>query len=98
MEDKNPHPAWMDDELVQKIEPKKLDFASRLFSMGHGKSQKEMMNLILPMLKQAKAENLTFTQAEINACIQAVKKHSTKEELEKIDRLMSQEESHRSAK
>ncbi len=91
MEQTNSRPAWMDDELVKGIPQKKLDFAAQLFTRGHGKSQKEMMSIILPMMKQAKAENLTFTQAEINACIQAIKKHSTEEELSKIDKLMTQQ-------
>lgn len=90
MEQENLRPAWMDDELVKGIPQKKLDFASQLFSQGHGKSQKEMMGIILPMMKRAKAENLTFTQTELNACIQAIKKHSTQEELSKIDKLMTQ--------
>lgn len=90
MEHENSRPAWMSDELVKDIPQKKLDFAAQLFTKGHGKSQKEMMQLILPMMKRAKDENLTFTQAEINACIQAIKKHSTEEELKKFDRLMSE--------
>ncbi len=90
MEHENSRPAWMADELVKNIPQKKLDFAAQLFTKGHGKSQKEMMQLILPMMKRAKAENLTFTQAEINACIQAIKKYSTEEELKKFDKLMSE--------
>lgn len=91
MEQENLRPTWMDDELVKGIPQKKLDFASQLFTQGHGKSQKEMMSIILPMMKRAKAENLTFTQAELNACIQAIKKHSSQEELAKIDKLMKQQ-------
>lgn len=88
MESQNSHPAWMDDELVKNIPQKKLDFAAQLFQNGHGKSQKELMAFILPMMKRAKAENLTFTQNELNACIQAIKKHSTKEELNQIDSIL----------
>ncbi len=82
-------PAWMDDELVQGIPQKKLDFAAQLFSSGHGKSQKEMMRIVLPMMKRAKEENLTFTQAELNTCMQAIKKHSTPEELKEINNMLS---------
>ena len=89
MEQEKSRPAWMDDELVKNIPQKKLDFAAALFTQGHGKSQKEMMGIVLPMMKRAKAENLTFTQEEINACIQAIKKHSTREELSQIEKIMS---------
>ena len=82
------HPAWMDDPLVRDISPAKLKFLSELFVEGKGKSQKEMMSFVLPMMQRAKAANLTFTQAEISACIQAIKKHSSEEELSQIDALL----------
>ncbi len=81
-------PAWMNDDLVKNIPQEKLDFAAQLFTNGHGKSQKEMMRVILPMMKRAKEQNITFSQVELNACIQAIKKYSTKEELDKMEELM----------
>lgn len=81
-------PPWMNDPLVKNIPQKKLDFLGTLFAEGKGKNQKQMMTYLLPMMKKAKAEKLTFTQAEVNACIQAIKNHSTKEELENIDKLL----------
>ncbi len=83
-------PAWMDDELVQGIPQKKLDFAAQLFSSGHGKSQKDMMRIILPMMKKAREENLTFTQTELNTCMQAIRKHSTPEELQQMEKILNQ--------
>ena len=90
MEQLNSSPAWMQDPLVKDIPADKLKFLSQLFVEGKGKSQKEMMAFFLPMMKKAKAENLSFTQSEITACIQAIKKHSTPEELNHIDKLMAQ--------
>lgn len=83
-------PAWMEDPLVKDISQDKLNFLSKLFIEGKGKSQKEMMAFFIPMMKKAKAENLSFTQTEIVACIQAIKKHSTPEELNQINKLMAQ--------
>lgn len=91
MEQNTNKPAWMDDPSVKNISADKLDFLSRLFREGKGKSQKEMMAFFLPMMKKAKAENLNFTPAEISACIQAIKKHSTREELAQIDKLLKQQ-------
>lgn len=90
MKQDDTNPQWMQDPLVKDISPAKLNFLSQLFVEGKGKSQKEMMAFFLPMMKKAKAENLSFTQTEISACIQAIKKHSTPEELSQIDKLMSQ--------
>lgn len=90
MDDKN-KPAWMADELVKDIPKKKLEFLGQLFADGHGKSQKEMMAYLMPMMKKAKAEKLTFTPQEMNAAIAAIKKHSTEEELEQIDKLLKKQ-------
>jgi len=84
----NTRPAWMSDPLVKEIPEKKLDFLGQLFSDGHGKSQKEMMSYLMPMMKKARQENLTFTPQEMNAAIAAIKKHSTEDELKQINKIL----------
>lgn len=81
-------PAWMTDPLVKDIPERKLQFVEQLFSKGQGKSQKEMMAYLMPMMKKAKEENLTFTPQEMNAAIAAIRKHSSKEELNQIDKIL----------
>lgn len=88
MDNSTKRPAWMDDELVRDISPRKLDFLEKMFQEGHGKSKKEMLAFLMPMMKKAKQENLTFTPAEMNAAITAIRKYSTKEELKKIDEIL----------
>ena len=80
----NNKPLWMEDPLVKEIPKQKLQFLEQLFAKGHGKSQKDMM----PMLKKAKQENLTFTPQEMNAAIAAIRKHSSAEELSQIDKIL----------
>lgn len=84
----NAKPAWMADPLVKEIPEKKLHFLEQLFADGQGKSQKEMMAFLMPMMKKAKQENLTFTPQEVNAAIAAIRKYSSQEELEKIDKIL----------
>ena len=48
-------PLWMQDDLVKDIPREKLDFLSKLFAQGHGKSQKEMMALLMPATCLAQA-------------------------------------------
>ena len=62
-------PEWMSDPLVNNIPEKKLKFLEEMFTQGHGKTQKEMMTFLMPMMKKAKKENLTFTPQEMNAAI-----------------------------
>lgn len=81
-------PEWMSDPLVKEIPEKKLQFLEEMFAKGQGKSQKEMMAFLMPMMKKAKKENLTFTPQEMSAAIAAVRKHSSAEELKQIDKIL----------
>lgn len=81
-------PQWMSDPLVAGIPQQKLDFLEQMFNSGRGKSQMEMMTFLMPMLKKARQERLTFTQEEMNAAIAAIKKYSSTEELRKIDNIL----------
>ncbi len=83
-------PAWMDDELVRSIPPKKLEFLQQLFAECHGRSQKEMIAYMMPMMRRAKQEHLAFTPQELNAAISAIRKYSTEEELKQIDKILAQ--------
>lgn len=88
METNQTIPAWMTDPLVKDIPEKKLRFLGQMFADGQGKSQKEMMAFLMPMMKKAKQENLTFTPQEMSAAIAAIKKHSSEEELKQIDKIL----------
>lgn len=88
MEPNQNRPKWMEDEMVKKIDPKKLEFLEKMFAEGHGKSQKEMMSYLMPMMKKAKQENLTFTPQEMTAAINAIKKHSSEDELSQINKIL----------
>ena len=87
-------PKWMQDPSLQSINPKKLEFLRKLFAQGvsqkKSKGQKELMAALLPAIVQARKENLMLTPAEISLAIQAIKRHSTKEELEKMEKIMHQ--------
>ena len=69
-------PLWMQDDLVKDI------------PRGHGKSQKEMMSLLMPAMRKAKQEHLTFTPQEMQAAITAIKKYSTEAELQQIQNIL----------
>lgn len=84
----NNRPEWMSDPLVKDIPEKKLDFLGQMFEQSRGKSQKELMASLFPMMARAKQENLTFTPQEMGAAIAAIKNHSTAEELKQIDKIL----------
>lgn len=88
METSQTTPLWMKDPLVKDIPPQKLQFLGQMFAQGNGKSQKEMMTFLMPMLKKARQENLTFTPQEMNAAITAIRRHSNTEEQKEIDKIL----------
>lgn len=98
MAEQTPRPAWMDDELVKDIPREKLDLLHQLFAeanarqqdSGPQKSQKEMLLLLMPLIKRAKAANLSFTPQEFQAAVTAIRRHSSREELEQIDKIYDQ--------
>ena len=46
------------------------------------------MAYLMPAMKRAKQENLTFTPQEVSSAIAAIKKYSSEEELKKIDKIL----------
>ena len=86
--DKNNRPAWMSDPLVKDIPVRKLDFLGQMFAESQGKSQKELLASVIPMIARAKRENLSFTPQEMTAAISAIRNHSSAEELKQIDNIL----------
>lgn len=81
-------PAWMSDPLVKDIPEKKLDFLSQIFQESQGKTQRELMVSLMPMMNRARQENLNFTPQEMSAAIAAIRRHSSEEEQKQIDNIL----------
>lgn len=86
--DNNSRPTWMSDPLVKDIPEKKLDFLGEIFAESQGKSQRELMMSLMPMMNRARQENLSFSPQEMAAAIAAIRKYSSEEELRQIDSIL----------
>ena len=84
------HHQWMNDIDARKIPAEKLDFLQKLFEEGHGKSRKELMATIVPLLKDAREKGLSFQPEEINAAVSAMRKYSSPRENAGLDKILSQ--------
>ena len=82
-------PAWMNDESVRDIDIRKLEFIQELHDNSQVTSQKELMMKLMPKLKYAKEQGLLLSLKEVNTAIAAIKKYSTPEELEQIDKVLN---------
>ena len=98
MSEQNARPAWMEDELVKDIPEAKLNFLNKIFhdanlrkqNLKAGNNQAAMLRVMMPVIKQAQAANLSFSPQELQAAIAAIRKYSTPEELEQIDKIYNQ--------
>ena len=68
-------PRWMQEPSLRNIESNNL-------------SQKELMPFLMALAQRSRAANITFTQEEMTAIIEAIKKYSTPEELMKMNQIM----------
>ncbi len=87
-------PMWMKDPAVKDIAPEKLQFLQSLFSETKGLSKKEMIPFLMKVMKQAKEKNIRFENAELQLLINTIKKYSSEEELETIQKMMSAKPPH----
>lgn len=81
-------PEWMSDPLVKDIPLNKLEFLSSLVTGGKGKSQKELMSFFMLRMKEARQADISFSKDEVAHVIEAIRLHSTREELEKMNEIM----------
>ena len=52
------------------------------------------MSLLMPLMKKAKQEGLTFTPQEMSSAIAAIRKYSSQEELRQIDNILEKAKKH----
>lgn len=81
-------PNWMNNPSLSHISPEKLQFLLHFKEKTVGLDKKQMMPVIMQLLKEAREKNLTFTKPEIDLIVQAIKSSSTDEEKTKIDQII----------
>lgn len=79
---------WMSDPLLKDIDHSKLEFMQKLVFELYSLSEKERLPFLLALAGRAKKENISFTQQEVENIITVVKKHSSPEEVKKMDQVL----------
>ncbi|MBQ7841764.1 MAG: hypothetical protein IJ390_14945 [Lachnospiraceae bacterium] len=82
------NPAWMQEPSVKDIPKEKLEFLQKLVFESSGLSQKELLPYLMALAQRSKTSKISFTQEEVSAIIEAIKKHSTPEEITKMNQIM----------
>lgn len=81
-------PAWMSDPTISHIPQEKLDFLSQMFEKVKGKSKNELMPFLMAMSGKAK-QSVKFTTEEMQLVIAAIKRASSSEEQQQIDKVLN---------
>lgn len=82
-------PKWMSDPMVADIDKDKLAFLQSVVFETKGKSQKELIPFLMGIMKKGKAQNISFSDTEMNSIMTAIKNNSTPEELAQIDKFVA---------
>ncbi|MBO5146497.1 MAG: hypothetical protein J6C19_13360 [Lachnospiraceae bacterium] len=89
MEAKN---EWMNDPDLKEIDKAKLEFLDKMFVQStsiNRSNQKEMMSFLLSLSKLSRDNNISFNNEEVELIFSVLKKHSSSEDIAKMQKLSS---------
>lgn len=78
---------WLNDPALSHISKEKIKLISDILQKGSNITQKEMMPFLITMSKTCKEQNISFQRGEIELILAVMKKHGSKEEIEKINKV-----------
>lgn len=80
---------WMNDPLVADIDRNKLQFLQTLVFESQNLSREQMIPFLMSVAQKGKSNNISFDDNEIEAIASALRKYSSPEDVEKINKLMN---------
>ena len=78
---------WMDDPAVAHIDKSKLDFLQSLVFESQSLTREQMLPFIMSVAKKGKDNHISFSSEDVATITETIRKYSTPEELDKIDKL-----------
>ncbi len=79
---------WMDDPAVSQIDKTKLNFLQALVFESQSLRKEQMMPFLMSIAKRGADQHISFNSEEIETITTTIRKYSSSEELDKIDKLM----------
>ena len=87
---------WMNDPELKNIDRAKLDFLDKMFvqgasinSSGTQQERQKKMMAFLSLGKMSKENNITFQKDEVELIFSVLKKYSTSDDIEKMQKISS---------
>ena len=82
-------PDWFHDPRLENVSPAKLSLLLKLAEQVQGKSQKEILPIVIGAMASANRQNLTFTQEEFDLIFDIMKEGKSEEEKRQMDATLS---------
>lgn len=80
---------WMKDPSLSGIDPAKLAMLQSFANQGAGRSQNDLLPLLMSAASSSKKKGLQFTPDEIDMIINVMKMGKSPQEIAKIDKMLS---------
>ena len=88
---------WMNDPELKNIDRAKLDFLNQMFIQSTSinnsgtpqERQKKMMAFLLSLNSLSKENNITFQKEEVSLIFSVLKKYSTSDDIDKMQKISS---------
>lgn len=79
---------WMNDPAIAHIDKGKLEFLQALVFESQSMKKEQMLPFLMAVAKRGQENHITFSDDEIDTIIETIRKYSTPEELERIDKML----------
>ena len=80
--------TWMNDPAIAHIDKNKLEFLQALVFKSQSMKKEQMLPFLMAVAKRGQENHVTFSNDEIDTIIETIRKYSTPEELERIDKML----------
>lgn len=80
---------WMQDPELQGIPTQKLDFLQQMLFQSKKYSGKELFPFFMSLAMKSQAQNISFSENELNTIIPVLKKYASEDEIKKMNQVIT---------
>ncbi len=80
---------WMKDPSLSGIDPAKMALLQSFINQGSGKSQNEIVSVLMAAANSSRAKGLQFSPQEMELIIRVLKVGKSPQEIARMDKMLS---------
>lgn len=80
---------WMQDESLKNIDPYKLEFLQALVFESSNLKKEQLLPFLMAVAKRGQEKKVSFSDEEIDAIVNVLRKHASPEEVSKIEKVIA---------